>query len=388
MTLKNVPWDQALDVVLETNNLGTITEGNIIKVMAKEKIRELEKEEEERRKREQERIKEEKAKLVAAEAEEPLVTGYIPVDFADAEKDIKPHIENIKSKRGTITVDKRTNTVIMTDIASIVEKAKNLVKEFDTPVKQIMIEARIVDASTNFIRDLGVQWTNIEGQRRRGGANFGIPTDATLFSSAAGSDQLYGGNFSSNAPSDWSSNIGLSFGVLSSSARGAITLNAQLAVAETEGKAKVISAPKVIASNGEEATIERGDSIIIAATENIAATTLDATLSLKVTPTVSFNNYVTLKVDVTDDQAPTTSRLLRKSVNTTLMIKSGDTVVIGGIYKEEKSEDESGIPGLSRIPFLGWLFRAERKTLTRSELLIFLTPTVLGQGKSSFDVRK
>jgi type IV pilus assembly protein PilQ len=388
MRLKDVPWDQALDVVLETNNLGTITEGNIIKVMTKEKIRELEKEEEEKRKREQERIKEEKAKLVAAEAEEPLVTGYIPVDFADAEKDIKPHIENIKSKRGTITVDKRTNTVIMTDIASIVEKAKNLVKEFDTPVKQIMIEARIVDASTSLSRDLGVQWTNIEAQRLRGGASFGIPTDATQFSSASGADQLYGGSFSSNAPTDWLSNIGLSFGVLSSSGNSAFTLNAALALAETEGKAKVISAPKVIASNGEEATIERGDSIIIAATENIAATTLDATLSLKVTPTVSFNNYVTLKVDVTDDQAPTTSRLLRKSVNTTLMIKSGDTVVIGGIYKEEKSEDESGIPGLSRIPFLGWLFRAERKTLTRSELLIFLTPTVLGQGKSSFDVRK
>jgi type IV pilus assembly protein PilQ len=388
MRLKNVPWDQALDVVLETNNLGTITEGNIIKVMTKEKIRELEKEEEERRKREEERIKEEKAKLVAAEAEEPLVTDYIRVDFADAEKDIKPHIEKIKSKRGTITVDKRTNTVIMTDIASIVEKAKKLVKEFDTPVKQIMIEARIVDASSDFTRDLGVQWTNIEGQRRRGGANFGIPTDATLFSSAPGSDRFYGGNFSSNAPTGWESNIGLSFGVLSSSARGAVTLNAQLALAETEHKAKVISAPKVIASNGEQAEISRGDVLILPATENIAATELKATLSLKVTPTVSFNNYVTMDVDVTDDRAPSISLKLEKHIKTKLIVRSGDTVVIGGIYKEEKAEDESGIPGLSKIPFLGWLFRAEKKTRVRSELLIFLTPTVLGQGKSSFDVQR
>jgi type IV pilus assembly protein PilQ len=109
----------------------------------------------------------------------------------------------------------------------------------------------------------------------------------------------------------------------------------------------------------------------------VESTTLDATLSLTVTPTVSYNDYITLAVDVTDDQAPSTSRVLKKAVTTTLIVKSGDTVVIGGIYKEETSESEAGIPYLRKIPFLGWLFKAQRKNSQKSELLIFLTPTVL-----------
>jgi type IV pilus assembly protein PilQ len=156
-----------------------------------------------------------------------------------------------------------------------------------------------------------------------------------------------------------------------------LSLDARLALAENESKAKIISAPKVIASNGKEASISRGDVLIIAATENVESTTLDATLSLNVTPTVSFNNYVTLEIEVTDDQAPSTQKLLKKAINTTLIVKSGDTVVIGGIYKEETGEAESGIPHLRKIPFLGRLFEAKSTLSKKSELLIFLTPTVL-----------
>ena len=107
------------------------------------------------------------------------------------------------------------------------------------------------------------------------------------------------------------------------------------------------------------------------------STEIEANLSLTVTPTVSYNDYITLAVDVTDDQAPTTDRILEKAVKTTLIVKSGDTVVIGGIYKEEQGESEAGIPYLRDIPFLGWLFKAQTKLTRKSELLIFLTPTVL-----------
>jgi type IV pilus assembly protein PilQ len=265
----------------------------------------------------------------------------------------------------------------MTDIASVIEQARNIVKEFDTPVKQIMIEARIVDATSNFIRDLGIQWNTIEAQRRNDtGVGFGIPTDASSYSVSGG--KLYGGNFSTNAPGNWVPNIALSFGKLSSGMLGAITLDAALALSETEGKTKTISAPKVIAREGTSASISSGDSIIIPATENVASTTLDATLSLTVTPTaVSVNDYITLDVEVTDDQAPTNTRLLKKSITTTLMVRSGETIVIGGIYRENEGEDETGAPYLKDIPILGWLFRAEEKTSAKSELLIFLTPTVL-----------
>ena len=139
-----------------------------------------------------------------------------------------------------------------------------------------------------------------------------------------------------------------------------------------------LSAPKVIAREGTAASISSGDSIIIPATENVASTTLDATLSLTVTPTaVSYNDFITLDIQVTDDQAPSTSRLIRKAMNTTLMIKSGDTAVIGGILKESESDAVNGIPVLKDVPGLGWLFKAKNRVARKSELLIFLTPTVL-----------
>jgi type IV pilus assembly protein PilQ len=388
MRLKDVPWDQALDVVLETNNLGMIREKNIIWVTTREKIKQLEQEEADKRKAEEERRKEEQAEKQRAKALEPLFTEYIPVDFANAETDIKPLVENIKSERGTISVDKRTNTIIMTDLAPIVKRAKSIVKEFDTPVKQIMIEARIVDALTSFSRDLGVQWNAIEGQKRTsydtpwGGTPLWQPTapaDQNFPSGAGPRRYRYAGSFATTAPLDWTPNIGLSFARVTRGGLGGLALDARLALAETEGKVKIISAPKVIASNGEKAEISRGQILYkdVVTADKIDTKELKATLSLTVTPTVSFNNYVTMDVQVTDDKAVSLNEKQEKKIKTKLMVKSGDTLVIGGIFKEDKTESETGIPWLRKIPILGWLFGAERKVIERSELLIFLAPTVI-----------
>jgi len=378
MRLKNVPWDQALDVVLEASNLGLRREGNIIWVTTKEKVKQLEKEEEAKqeaeRKAEQERLKEIAAEQERAKALEPLITAYIPVDFADADAGIKPHVESIKSERGIVIVDKRTNTIIMTDTASIIEKAKKLVKEFDAPVKQIMIEARIVEASTTFMRDLGVRWNSI-GRRWQTRVGMGWGTDPTAF--AQSGDIYTGGSFSSNAPTaDWSPNIGISFAQLTDSGLGTLTLDASLALAEAEGSIKVVSAPKVIASNNETATISRGSTFYLPAADNVPPKEVQAKLSLKVKPTVSVSDYVTMEVSVLDETQTGTGKT-GKDINTKLIVRSGDTIVIGGIYTERKKEDEAGIPGLSKIPFLGWLFKGKSKASDRSELLIFLTPTVL-----------
>ncbi len=371
MKLKNVPWDQALNVILETNDLGMIKKGNIIWITTKSKIKELEREKEEKIKAEQERMRQLRAAEKKAESEKPLVTEYLHLDFARAEE-IKDHI--LLTDRGTVSMDERTNTVIIKDTQEQIREARKIVEKFDIPVKQIMIEARIVDASTNFTKDLGLQWNSFQRQwQKRSGMNWG--TDPTQYNTFG--DMITKGAMSTNAPDNWAGNIGLTFARLTNRGLGTLALDATLALAETDNKAKVISAPKVIASNGKEATISRGDSIIIPATENVESTTLDATLSLTVTPTVSFNNYITLEVQVTDDQAPSTQRLLRKSIDTTLMVKSGETVVIGGIYKETKGEDETGIPWLKEIPVLGWLFKARRNSLEKTELLIFLTPRVL-----------
>ena len=379
MRLKNVPWDQALDLVLANNNLGMRRQGNVIWVTTKKKINEIEAEERRKIKEALARAEEERKRRLAEQQEAkklvPLVTEYFPVDFAEADE-IKKHI--FLSGRGSISVDERTNTIIVKDIPENIQEARKIVKRFDTPVKQIMIEARIVDASTDFARDLGIQWTNETSYQYRTDTSVDfLENDLTGDVTITDGESLYGAGFSTNTPTDWSPNIDLVVGSLSGNALGFLSLDARLALAESESVVKIISAPKVIASNGKQASISRGDVLIIPATENVESTTLDATLSLAVTPTVSFNDYVTLEMEVTDDQAPSTQRLLKKAVSTTLIVKSGDTVVIGGIYKEEKGDSESGIPYLRKIPFLGWLFKAQSRIAKKSELLIFLTPTVL-----------
>ena len=385
MRLKNVPWDQALDLVLANNDLGMRREGNVIWVTTKQKIQEIEAEERRKIEEEQARLEAERKRRLAEQEEakklEPLLTEYFPIDFGGA-GEIKEHI--VLSERGTANVDERTNTIIVVDTAEHIEQAREIVKRFDTPVKQIMIEARIVDASTSFTRDLGIQWgQRTTYQHRTDDTVTFFEDDLTGESTVTQGEGIYGLGFATNSPEDWSPNIDFRLGSLSSNGLGLLSLDARLALAENENRAKVISAPKVIASNGKEASISRGDVIIIPATENVESTTLDATLSLNVTPTVSYNDYVTMEVEVTDDQAPSTTRLLKKGITTTLIVKSGDTVVIGGIYKETKGDDVSGVPYLRKVPFLGWLFKAESKLLEKSELLIFLTPRVL-----SFPTRK
>jgi type IV pilus assembly protein PilQ len=193
-----------------------------------------------------------------------------------------------------------------------------------------MIEARIVDATDDFIRDLGIRWDQFQIQKRSSTTVPWPAMDALNTTpadpSAAGfptPGKTYSPTFTSNAPGDWSPNLGLVLSSLSGSGLTARILDAKLALAEQEGKTKIISAPKVIAMNGQAATISRGDSIIIQATENVASTTIDATLSLEVTPTVSYNNFITMDVKVTDDTAPTQFRIRKKSLNTKLMIKKG-----------------------------------------------------------------
>lgn len=382
MRLKDVPWDQALDLILANNNLAMRKVGNVVWITTKAQMTKIEAEE--RRKRSEadaereKRVEAEKKARESAKQLEPLLIEYIPIDFANI-SDIRAHLEPLLTDRGKITDDARTNTIILTDIASKIEEAKDIVKQFDTPVKQIMIEARLVDATDTFTRNLGVQWgfagdgLNIQ-QRRNTGVAFGLPTDATAFTT--GGDSLVGGTFSTNSPPQWASNIGISFGFLSSSALGAITVDARLALAETEGTVKIISAPKVIASNGESATIAKGTTFYLEAAENVEPKEVKAELSLEVTPMVSFNNFVTMQVVVKDEQVTVRGKS-GNDITTKLMVKTGETVVIGGIFKETKNDNESGIPYLRGIPGLGWLFKAQSKIVERSELLIFLTPTVL-----------
>ena len=186
-----------------------------------------------------------------------------------------------------------------------------------------------------------------------------------------------GGQIATNAPIDWASNITASVARLTNRGLGTLSLDAYLALAESEGKAKVMSFPKVITSNGESASISRGTTFYLSAAWNVQPKEVVATLSLNVTPTVSYNDFVTMQVAVKDESQTGTASKSGKDLSTKLMVKSGETAVIGGIYSEDTTESVGGIPFLRDIPYLGWLFKAKSNTVSKGELLIFITPTVL-----------
>ncbi|MBN2062952.1 MAG: AMIN domain-containing protein [Deltaproteobacteria bacterium] len=381
MILKDVPWDEALELILKNNALAKRYVGdNIIWVTTKAKMKQIEAEEEAEAQRAQEKLEAQMKKQEEKEKKEveqqPLVTEYLPVDFAKAD-DIKAHV--MLSERGSMSVDTRTNTIIIKDIASVIEEAKKTVKQFDTPVKQIMIEAKIVDATDDLTRELGIKWGQNTSMYRSDSPIAGATVPASAISDlAAGGDQIYGTSFTTNTPTTSLINLGLNFATLTSSGLGAITLDAQLALSETEGKSKTLSAPKVIAQEGTTSVIKSGETIYTDPTENVAQTQRDAALTLEVTPTsISYNDYITLTLDVTDNKNVNANLDTTKEVHTTLIVKSGDTIVVGGILKESESDRVIGVPILKDIPGLGWLFKEKGRNKTKSELLIFLTPTVL-----------
>jgi type IV pilus assembly protein PilQ len=266
-----------------------------------------------------------------------------------------------------------------------VDKVKQLIAKLDKPEKQVMIEARIVEATTDFSRDLGIQWKSLDGTQpgiSREWYNRGANFDGS-------------GQFSTNAPNNWAANIGLAFGWLTNGGLGSLNLDASLALGEEDGLARILSAPKVLTVNGGEAFISRGDIkyFPIRTLDTIDYEEIPALLSLKVSPTVSADNsHVTMVVEVTDDKSqPGTTALdpqtglpvgsppgrTTKQINSTLIVRTGETVVIGGIYQKEEATTDTGVPWIKDIPLLGWLFKAQRKTEGKVELLIFLTPSVV-----------
>jgi type IV pilus assembly protein PilQ len=371
MRLKNVPWDQALDIVLESNDLGMIREGNIIWVTSKGKIKSLEKDRQDKLKAEQERIKVTKDAEKEAEEAEPLITDYITVNYAVV-ADIRKLIEeNVKGPRGKISVDTPNKTIIYTDIASKVEMARALKARQDKPTKQVMIEARIVEAKTTFSRDLGINWVG-SYQTTRNPWGGGGP----------GGNRNYDYTFATNFTAAADTAIGLNF----ANTAATRVLAAQISLAETEGTLKTLSAPKIITRDTVQATIRQGTTIYIPYTDvdgNRTAKEVDATLELSVTPNITPNDMVIMKISVSDDNPDYANRVgefipvLTKNASTEMMVASGDTVVIGGIYKESKGITDTGTPWLRKIPVIGWLFGVESKSTEKSELLIFLTPRVM-----------
>jgi type IV pilus assembly protein PilQ len=354
--LVNVPWDQALDVILETKGLEMKREGNIIQIKPAGKFKTQEQDEQEAKK--------------ARERAMELQTVIFDVNYA-AVSDVVTQLNNLKTVRDgvSVTQDARTNRVIVTDIAPAIEKMKALIKSLDTPEKQVMIEARIVEATSTFTRDLGVQWGV---HYKDGSASFlGINQLDTGFGGIVTPPPASGTSGPGAA-------VGMSFGKLTSN----VQLDLRLSAAATNGQIKIISTPKVVTLNNKAAKIAQGTAIPYQSTsaEGTKTEFVEAALTLEVTPHITADGTIGMKIKASNNSAGTGTppQINKKEATTELQVKNGETTVIGGIYVDSDTEEDRGVPFLQDIPLLGWLFKSNTKTKTKTELLIFITPRIVG----------
>ena len=356
---KPVPWDQILNVILKMNRLGMIFEGDIIRIAT---LKTLNVEETELQ-----------AKIVAAQkheeqkkALEPLITEYIPVNYANAKADVLPQIIPTEG-RGSISVDERNNQIIITDVAEKVQKAKEIVKQIDKVTPQVIIEARIVEVSDNFSREFGTQLAITGTKEDALGGSLGYDMSAlNLPTKGLGSAGQIGIEFSRL--------VGDQFRVL----------DARLMASESEGAVKIISAPKILTLDNKPAKIKQGLAYPynkLDADGNTTTEWKDIALELEVTPHVTADDRIAMKIAIKNNEIGeiinNETSFTTKEANTELLVDDGDTIIIGGIRKTRKATGESGVPFLKQIPVLGWLFKTKQKTDEKQELLIFISPRIV-----------
>lgn len=357
--LVNVPWDQALEIILDTKGLDKREDGNIIIIKGKGKFK-SQAEEDLEIKKQQYRAMELKSETFSVNYSD--ITGIVSQFMA------------IKSERGVITPDTRTNKVIVRDIPLAIEDMRKLLVQLDIPEKQVMIEARIVEASSTFVRSLGVNW-GIH-YTDPSGAFLGITQLDTGFGGITTAPPTSGTGTTSGG------NLGISFGALGSG----VKLDMRLSAAATAGLAKIISSPKVATLNNKTAKIAQGQQIPYTSSTSDKTETkfVEAALALEVTPHINANGTISLKIDAKNDSmgdVPTGSTapaINKKQATTEMLLKDGETTVIGGIFVDGESDTDEGVPFLMDIPFIGKFFKTSSKSKTKTELLVFITPRILG----------
>src|SRR6267378_1124631 len=383
--LRNVPWDQALDIILKSKGLGREEVGNIIRVAPIATLR-----------------TEQKEAADAAKnslALQPLRVRLIPVNYADA-KNLTDKLKDTLTDRGTVSVDNRTNTLIVKDVQEALLRAEGIVRNLDTQTPEVLIESRIVEAATSFSRQVGIQWGGNVSFAPTTGNPTGLVFPNIVQAAGAADDSGaplagLGGittpNFAVNMPAPIGLNNGAGIGFVLGSAGGAANLNLRLSAAENSGTIKTISSPRAVTLDNVESSIGQGVSIPFSQTSaaGVNTTFIEARLELRVTPHVTQEGSIQMKVQVTNNQpnpqltgANGQPSISRREARTEVLVKDGDTTVIGGIYTRRNSEAWNEVPLLSRIPILGWLFKKKAVTDDRTELLIFITPRIVNRSQS------
>jgi type IV pilus assembly protein PilQ len=315
----------------------------------------------------QARAKATQAALNQQKSLEPLVTEYIPINYSNAKTEVLPHVKPILTpSRGKISVDTRNNQLIVTDTIDKIEQARQIVDIIDQVTPQVIIEARIVEANTNFSRELGFDWGEINLGDVLSGAN-----ELTMFGLAS--------NLPATVPS---AVVGGTFRKLAGTPFEIV--NARLVASETEGKTNIISSPKVVTLDNKKAKIKQGLEVPYLERDSSGNATIrfkNVDLLLEVTPNITPDSRIVMKIFVTKndvvDPSADQPALSTNEAETELLVNDGDTIVIGGIVKSTIQYTEKGIPGLRKLGVLGWLFKSQTKTDRKNELLIFITPRIV-----------
>lgn len=370
VTLKvnDVPWDQVLHLILSMNNLGEEREGNVIRIATQAEFQ--------REWKEQEQAIQAKRKLLEmAQDVGPISTAYLSVNYASP-NDIAAKLKEIASPKGKISVDSRSSLIIYSDYPARIAAARALLAKLDKPTPQVMIEARIVTVKYDSALNLGIQWT-LNTSSTSLNPSFAVNEPASTTTSTSSS----GGNYSSY--------FGLK-GLIDSSMWD---LDMTLSAMETADQARIVAAPQVLTLDNQKAYISQGVMIpyLVLSGQNVASTTFEnATVSLQVTPHITPDHKIVLRIDAKDDEPVTSAEttynnqanINTREVKTDLLVNNGKIVVIGGVIRSTDQKSLVGVPGLDKIPLLGRLFRNNSYSHQKSELLIFISPRIV-EGSSS-----
>ncbi len=371
MKLTNVPWDQALDVILRNYGLSKAVEGNIIRIAPTTVIT----------REEQEIARAKEAALRAGDLE----TKIYPINYADVDK-LKTIIENIMQQsstgggqvRSSVSTDERTSSLLIRDVEKMHEEYERVIKSIDSPTRQVGIEAKIVEVTTNFTRDLGIQW----------GVLWKPTPQTQVGGTGTGGSGIFSGNpLLVDLPAAVGAGAGGALGFGYVSAKDLRALDIQLSAMESSGKGRIISNPKIITMDNQQASIQQGKKIPYQETAEGGGTTtafVTAALELKVTPHITPDGTIVMDIETKKNEADFSQTsaggaptIDTNEATTQVLIRDGDTLVMGGIFKTNIAESTAGVPLLSKVPVLGWLFKKRNKINSTTELLIFITPRII-----------
>jgi type IV pilus assembly protein PilQ len=387
--MRNVPWDQALDIILQSKGLGITRQGNMIRVAPLER---LEKEREMR-------IARQKQELQLA----PLETRIIPVSYANA-VDIQARAQDLLSSRGSIAVDERTNVLIVRDVAGNLNQVEELTRTLDTQTPQVLIEARIVEATSRYLRDVGIQWGGDATFSAATGNPTGLAFPNSVGVAGGASDNntptaglspftnsVQNPNFAVNLPAATGTGAGGAIGLTFGSVNNTVNLAVRLSAAESSGMLRILSSPRILTLDNKEARISQGTLIPFSqvSAQGVQTTFQEAKLQLLVRPHVTADGSVSLQVKINRDEPDfnqTSARgdptILKREAETNLLVMDGHTAVIGGIYTRNSGRNLDQVPFFGDIPLLGILFQRRRASDSRGELVIFLTPRIVNRAEA------